>query len=349
MLKRYIAVVAALTSICVLPSVQADEQRTNDWYIAPFGSFVHTGGDRGAEDGWGAGLGVGKVLDKHFNVEVKGFYNEFEGHGINQFHRDWRLAGGTADLQYFFNRNTFAPYAVVGVGGMSTAGLYNRSGVGLIAETGLGFTYELSDDFLFRSDVRYRYNNNFDTQFGRGTDNFHDMTVNVGFVMPLGEKVKSTPAPAPIEPVADCSTLDSDADGVNNCLDKCPGTLAGSQVDTDGCPIRLELKGVHFKYDSAELTDKAMSILDGVAEGLINYPQDKDIEVQGHTSSEGSTPYNQRLSQQRAHSVVDYLKARGVPNKLYAKGYGENHPVADNSTEAGRVRNRRVELIWIRD
>jgi OOP family OmpA-OmpF porin len=326
----------------------ANEVQDNRWYVAPFGSFVHTGGDRGAEDGWGAGMGIGKMINEHFNVEVRGFYNEFEGHAPGQFHRDWQLAGGTADVQYYFKRDTFSPYAVLAVGGMNTDGLYNRSAAGLIVEPGVGFTYEINDNFLLRGDVRYRYNNNFGAEFGRNTDNFHDMTVNVGFVVPLGPKPQAVKIePPPVEPVADCSTLDSDADGVNDCLDKCPGTLAGSQVDTDGCPIRLELKGVHFKYDSAELTDKAMSILDGVAEGLINFPQDKDIEVQGHTSSEGSTPYNQRLSDQRAHSVVDYLKARGVKNKLYAKGYGENNPVADNSTEAGRVRNRRVELIWI--
>jgi OOP family OmpA-OmpF porin len=54
-----------------------------------------------------------------------------------------------------------------------------------------------------------------------------------------------------------------------------------------------------------------------------------------------------KLSQRRAQSVVEYLKMKGVTNKLIANGYGENQPIADNSSEAGKSENRRVELIWI--
>jgi OOP family OmpA-OmpF porin len=141
--------------------------------------------------------------------------------------------------------------------------------------------------------------------------------------------------------------MDTDADGVNNCLDRCPGTPSGSTVDSAGCPIRLILKGQHFEYDSAKLTLEARSLLDEVAASLIAYPQKNDIEVQGHTSSEGSDAYNMRLSQQRAASVVNYLQLKGISNRLKAVAYGESRPVADNSTEAGRSENRRVELIWI--
>ena len=56
-----------------------------------------------------------------------------------------------------------------------------------------------------------------------------------------------------------------------------------------------------------------------------------------------------KLSQRRAHSVLEYLKMKGVTNKLIAKGYGETQPIADNATEAGRSENRRVELIWIEE
>jgi OOP family OmpA-OmpF porin len=56
-----------------------------------------------------------------------------------------------------------------------------------------------------------------------------------------------------------------------------------------------------------------------------------------------------KLSQRRAQSVANYLKRKGVTNRLTAKGYGETQPIADNSTEAGRSENRRVELIWIED
>lgn len=349
MIKKHILALASLTSIGMLPIVHADEFTDNRWYVAPFGSYVKPGGDRNSNSsGYGAGMGIGKIINEHFNVELRGFYNGFDDETIRRdgSSGQWDLAGGTADLQYYFFRNKFSPYAVLAAGAMNSY-VRGSSGVGLIGEAGLGFTYELTDNFLIRSDARYRYNNNLNAHLNPGTDEFHDLVVNVGFVVPLGPKPGAAPAPVEPAPVADCSTMDTDSDGVNDCLDKCPGTISGSQVDAQGCPIKLEIKGVNFRYDSAELTPEAMSILDGVAESLINFPQKNDIEVQGHTSSEGSSRHNLRLSQRRSQSVADYLSQKGVTNKLTARGYGEDQPVADNSTEEGRMQNRRVELVWI--
>jgi OOP family OmpA-OmpF porin len=92
-----------------------------------------------------------------------------------------------------------------------------------------------------------------------------------------------------------------------------------------------------------------MSILDEVAASVINYPEKNEIKVEGYASSEGKAAHNLKLSQNRANSVVSYLKKKGVSNKLSAKGYGIANPIADNRTEAGRAENRRVELIWIKD
>ncbi|MDO9169710.1 MAG: OmpA family protein [Methylobacter sp.] len=345
MLKKNLLAIAAFTSAGFMPLAEAADQIQDDrWYIAPFASFVRTGGDRNSSDGWGGGMGIGKILDKHFNVEVKGFYQEFGG-----ANGPWSLTGGTADLQYYFSRDKFSPYTVIGLGGMNSCASAN-CGAGIIGEAGAGFTYELHDNFLLRSDVRYRYNNNLNAHVQPGTDEFHDMTVNVGFVIPFGDKPKPAEkyeAPVAVAAVADCSTLDSDADGVNNCLDLCPDTLKDTTVDHTGCPVKLVLKGQHFEYNSAKLTLNAKHILDLVAENIVTHPLKNDIEVQGHASSEGADDYNMRLSQKRAQSVVDYLKMKGVTNRLVAKGYGETQPIADNSTEAGRSENRRVELIWI--
>lgn len=344
MLKKHILALATLTSVGIMPLAQADDIVDDRWYVAPFGSFVRTGGDRHANDGWGGGMGIGKMIDQHFNVELRGFHQEMGGrNGLNSF------TGGTGDLQYYFQRDTFSPYTVIGLGAMNSCVSAN-CGVGLIGEAGLGFTYELSDNLMLRSDVRYRYSNNLNAHNQPGTEEFHDMVVNVGFVIPFGDKPKhhheEEPAPA-AAPAQDCSTQDTDNDGVNNCNDQCAGTISGSQVDAQGCPIRLELKGVQFKVNSAELTVPAKLVLDKVAADLMRYPQKNDIEVQGHTSSEASDAYNLKLSQRRSQSVARYLKSRGVTNRMIAKGYGESQPIASNSTEEGRKRNRRVELIWI--
>jgi OOP family OmpA-OmpF porin len=361
MLKKILLSIVSLTSIGVLSPAQADDQyydqsydrkyydnskyHDDRWYIAPFGTFVKSGGDRNAKDGWGGGMGIGKMLDKHFNVELKGFYEEFGG-----TNGPWSLTGGTVDLQYYFVRDKFAPYAVIGAGAMNSCASAN-CGVGAIGEAGAGFTYEVHDNFLLRSDVRYRYNNNFNAQVQPGTDEFHDMVVNVGFVVPFGDKpkpVEKTERPIPVAAPSNAD-LDSDGDGVLDSRDQCPGTMKGTKVDASGCPVRLVLRGQHFQRNSAELTLNARTILNDVANSLISSPQKNDIEVQGHASSEGKDAYNMKLSQRRAQSVANYLKSKGVTNRMTARGYGESRPIADNSTEAGRAENRRVELIWIEE
>ncbi|GAB6142071.1 OmpA family protein [Methylosoma difficile] len=342
----------ALTAASAMQMASAEEFLDNRWYASPFGTFISPGGNdlhRGQHEGWGAGLGIGKIINEHFNVEVRGIYDSFVSKD-----GDWDSAGATADVQYYLSRGKFAPYGVLALGGLNTS-VGNKDAASFIIEPGVGLTYEVNDNFLLRSDVRYRYNDS-ETLFPgtKANDEFHDVVVNVGFVIPFGAKPTAAkvempmpaPTPAPIAKAVDCSTLDEDADGVNNCADKCPGTMSGSKVDFDGCPVSLELKGVNFKVNSAQLTPGAMAILDRVATSLMGYPEKNEIEVHGHTSSEGSTAHNMKLSQKRSQSVADYLKMRGVTNRLVAKGYGESTPVADNSTEEGRSMNRRVELVW---
>ena len=353
-MRTKLLAITALTSLSCLPLAQAaDTVQDQRWYVAPFATFIKSGGDRNASDGWGGGMGFGKMLDKYFNVELRGFYNEFGG-----TNGPWNLAGGTLDLQYFFTRQQISPYIVLAAGGMNTCASAN-CGVGLIGEAGVGVNVALTDNLLFRTDVRYRYNNNLNAQVQSGTDEFHDLTVNLGLVIPFGDKPQQMARAEPLqpeyqapvtqapEPKIDCATQDADGDNVNDCLDRCASTVQGSKVDVNGCPVKIVLKGEHFQYDSAELTLNARAILDSVAESLRNYPQKNTIEVHGHTSSEGSNAYNQRLSQRRANAVMAYLKLKGVTNKLLTKGFGETQPIADNSTAEGKAENRRVELIWL--
>jgi outer membrane protein OmpA-like peptidoglycan-associated protein len=148
--------------------------------------------------------------------------------------------------------------------------------------------------------------------------------------------------------------LDSDGDGVFDGIDRCPQTPSGTAVDEFGCPLAqplfeeerrtLILEGVFFEFNSAKLTLNSKEILDEVAESLLAWPEVR-VEIGGHTDSLGADEYNQRLSRSRAESVRDYLLERGVPrSQLEARGYGEAQPIADNRTEEGRAKNRRVEL-----
>ncbi len=139
--------------------------------------------------------------------------------------------------------------------------------------------------------------------------------------------------------------LDSDGDGVVDAKDECPNTPAGERVDFRGCPFtkEIQLPGVVFDTNSADLRPESFAILDGAAGTLQRYADIK-VEVAGHTDSVGSDGYNKSLSQRRAETVLKYLTDKGITNALRAKGYGEKQPIASNATEEGRLANRRVTL-----
>ena len=101
---------------------------------------------------------------------------------------------------------------------------------------------------------------------------------------------------------------------------------------------------VNFITGSAELTTASYPVLNDLAQSLVKFPQVR-LEVHGYTDATGSLEYNNKLSQDRANSVVDYLAQRGVPRERLAPvGKGPSNPIADNSSIEGRVLNRRVEI-----
>jgi outer membrane protein OmpA-like peptidoglycan-associated protein len=103
--------------------------------------------------------------------------------------------------------------------------------------------------------------------------------------------------------------------------------------------------GVHFAFDSAELTAAGKAVLDKHIGNLKANPNMK-VELAGHTCSIGSEAYNQGLSERRAQSVYNYLVANGIDaGRMTTVGYGETRPIASNATEEGRSLNRRVEVI----
>lgn len=104
----------------------------------------------------------------------------------------------------------------------------------------------------------------------------------------------------------------------------------------------IVLHNIYFEFDKNTLLQQSYKELLNLIELLREYPKMK-IEIQGHTDNQGSASYNQRLSEQRAKAVVDYLISHGIEAKrLGYKGYGKENPIADNSTEEGRATNRRV-------
>lgn len=107
---------------------------------------------------------------------------------------------------------------------------------------------------------------------------------------------------------------------------------------------KVELYGIYFDSDKATLKPESENTLQQVL-ALINNKPGQQLEIGGHTDSQGDDAYNLQLSEKRAQAVVQWLKnhTTNVSN-LSSKGYGETEPVADNSTETGRALNRRVEI-----
>ena len=124
---------------------------------------------------------------------------------------------------------------------------------------------------------------------------------------------------------------------------------AGSGVDVtetdNGKAILVNLPdGVTFDVGSAALKLQFRDTLDKIAASMVQYP-DSLIDVYGHTDSTGSDAFNQTLSESRARTVAGYLSSRGVSaTRIRSQGFGETMPVADNATEEGRAKNRRVEI-----
>lgn len=125
--------------------------------------------------------------------------------------------------------------------------------------------------------------------------------------------------------------------------EKLQGT--GVQIQKDGDNITLIMPGnVTFASGSSNVNASFYPVLDSVATVVNEYDKTL-IGIAGHTDSTGSDATNQALSEKRAKSVSGYLVSKDVlADRIVTVGFGEQHPVADNSTEAGREQNRRVEI-----
>jgi outer membrane protein OmpA-like peptidoglycan-associated protein len=122
----------------------------------------------------------------------------------------------------------------------------------------------------------------------------------------------------------------------------------GVSVTRIGDNITLNMPGnITFATDSSDLSSGFYDVLNSVSKVLTEFDKTV-IEVAGHTDSTGSDAYNQSLSERRATSVAQYLQSQKInPQRLITIGLGESMPVADNSTNAGRQANRRVEITMV--
>lgn len=194
-----------------------------------------------------------------------------------------------------------------------------------------------------------------------------DLVVSVGFDVGLGGQrgrrdhevqvvVPPPPAP-PLRPAAPAQP-DQDGDSVPDRLDACPiepanpadnpsypGCGASGGIVQLSCD-RLYLGApIDFESGSDVIQASSYPLLYLLADTLELADNVRYVRIEGHTDDRGSTDTNQQLSEARAYSVMQFLVDVGIDaSRLEAVGYGEDYPIADNQTEAGRAENRRVEF-----
>jgi outer membrane protein OmpA-like peptidoglycan-associated protein len=251
--------------------------------------------------------------------------------------------------------HAISPWADIDALYVRTGGL-NRAGLALAA----GLSVPLGDARVFWIGPFVRYLEILQPD-RTGYDNHDGKILSLGVSLEVGSGVRREEAPVVAGGETKTVTVDRevmvcpdrDRDDIPDKVDRCPD-VAGP-MDNWGCPAyhkivvkrdKLELKEkLYFAWNQAELQEVSFPVLDEVVKAL-NDNKSLRVQVEGHTSSEGSDDHNQTLSEKRASAVVDYLVAHGVAkDRLTAKGFASSVPLDTNDTAARRENNPRVEFV----
>ena len=286
-----------------------------------------------------AGLALGfNLSDSMFDQVELGFLRSIEDVNYQTANRDTGITRVFTNLVKEYDLNSaISLYALVGAGVEIFDDEFANNEDGLFGNYGAGIKMKVYDDIAMKIDLRHAI----EVDHGDNT-----LLYNIGIAIPFGEVAKPAPvvvpAPAPVVPKPAPAPKDSDNDGVIDALDQCPNTMAKAKVDAVGCMTLINLD-INFDTNSAVIKDGYKSRIVEFANMLKANPK-LSATIEAHTDSVGSDAYNQKLSERRAASAVEALKALKVdPSKIKSVGYGETRPTASNDTVEGRAENRRVE------
>lgn len=354
---------ATVTLICASSAAMADVDGdpivrdrlvyTSNDYLAGIASAAFPDSGRGTDTiGGSYSLMYGNQFHENLSVEGRVAFSVFEtGRGMGSDF--YNVAGGVDLVASPWDRrdeHAILPFVLVGVAAFSDdVAQADQDDSSFGVNAGIGFvTKPLLHNLRLRSEARYT--------FSTYKSNYSDFSVGVGFEIALGRvretlTVKHVPqATKVIETFKEVPRpfVDSDGDTVIDELDKCPDTPRGLKVDAEGCILAgqlLELRGVTFNLNETKLRPNAQSVLDVIAKGMAGQRSLK-VEIAGHTDSQGSAAYNQKLSQGRADAVRSYLIDKGVSaEQLTAVGYGEAQlKIKPERNQDDYLLNRRVEF-----
>jgi outer membrane protein OmpA-like peptidoglycan-associated protein len=280
----------------------------------------------------------------------------------------------TIAAKYKFNNgyllkeeSLFAPYVFLGIG--DALSIYTNVATGEkeapLAEfnlpMGVGFKFNISNQWSVSLETHYNYfiSDRVDgVIMGKWDDQFLYNSVGFSYNFASGKdsdgdgvKDKDDACPDVKGSKRTGGCPDADDDGISDAEDNCP--LIPGIKEEGGCPrnytqsVKIMTKareGLFFNTGSATIKEESYKVLDAVVKVLKENPSYK-LNIDGHTDNTGDADSNMKLSQERANAAKAYMVEKGIAaDRLTATGYGITKPAADNSTEEGRAKNRRVEF-----
>jgi len=363
-MKKSLLCLAVLAAACANAAMASHHAHDDRWYLSgAVGTNLQDSARQTATtEEFGVGLGRFFTPEWSFDVNLYSANAQFD----NVRDLNFSQYGFSADLRrHFRGEDSWWPYLKGGVGLQRAEEEFDafpspnspgqRADNNFAFDLGAGLQAQY-DRFAMRLEAGIRTVLDDQSRVARDADSFSDPYITLSLLVPLGAKAASAPAPAPAAPAPApaappaCETLDDDGDGVNNCIDRCPGSQAGQAIGPDGCavPLTIDLRGVNFDFDRATLRPDAIATLNQAIDILRRNPQLR-VEVAGHTDLCGSEAHNQALSERRARAVFDHLTANGIEaaRLVGPVGFGESRPLeptAQTSPACRSETNRRTEL-----
>jgi OOP family OmpA-OmpF porin len=290
----------------------------------------------------------------HPNWSAQVTYQNVENDAESKYDTGLRLdvTNIYASLRYHFNNVSilgFEPYAGLNLG--------NQNFEVLTASANIGPEGEDADDFT--SGIEFGVQRMFadlvvldlGSRTAYNDDTYHfESSIYAGINLAFGVRRDEVKEEVYVAPEPDPSMIDSDGDGVPDYRDRCPNTPAGAVVDEDGCQVyetldQRETSVIYFGFDRADIQEQFTGELAQVAE-LLKAGEEGTVVLEGHTDSTGPAEYNMGLSERRAAAVKKLLtETYGISaDHIEVRAFGETQPIADNDTEEGRAKNRRVDI-----
>lgn len=270
-------------------------------------------------------------------------------------------------LYHFQTSDDYEPYVSIGAGRFSLeADHYSDKLNSSLIGVGVGIKGYISDRITFRPDFFLSSASDLEKPHLLSSITFSYFLGQTSSKSPVAQSVAAAAVidsdndavedgkdacpntPAGVSVDARGCALDSDKDGVADHKDSCPSTARNLKVDMEGCPVQLteavsiDLK-VNFDSNSSVVKPEYFSEIRRVADFMAQY-ENSVVVIEGHTDTRGAAAYNKSLSQKRADAVAAVLVSQmGIDqSRVTSMGYGEEQPMADESTREGLLANRRV-------